>query len=47
MIVVEAGIELIFLLQTPIENCYGYDRHIYRTPKPLKREAYNIIYGIQ
>jgi hypothetical protein len=38
MIVVEAGIELIILVRTPIENCYGHGRHIYRTPKPLKRK---------
>jgi hypothetical protein len=43
--VVEAGIELIFLVQTPIENCYGHGYHIYRTPKPLKKEAYDTIYG--
>jgi hypothetical protein len=26
--VVEAGIELIFLVQTPIINCYGHGLHI-------------------
>jgi hypothetical protein len=36
-IVIEVGIELIILVRTPIENCYGHDRHIYRTPKPLKK----------
>jgi hypothetical protein len=46
-IVVEVGIELIFLVRTPIENCYDHGRHIYRTPKPLKKEAYNDIYGTQ
>jgi hypothetical protein len=35
MIVVEAKIELFFLIQTPIENCYGHNRHIYQTPKLL------------
>jgi hypothetical protein len=27
-IIVEAGIELIFLVRTPIENCYGHGHHI-------------------
>jgi hypothetical protein len=39
MIVVEARIELVFLVRTPIENSYGHNRHIYRTPKPLKRKC--------
>jgi hypothetical protein len=47
MIIVEVGIELICLIQTPIENCYVHGRHIYRTPKPLKMEAYNDIYETQ
>jgi hypothetical protein len=37
MSIVEAGIELIFLVRTPIKNCYGHSRHIYQTLKPLKR----------
>jgi hypothetical protein len=46
-IIVEAGIELIFLVRTPIKNCYGHNRHIYQTPKPFKKEVYNDIYGTQ
>jgi hypothetical protein len=46
-IVVEVEIELIFLVRTPIENCYGHGHHIYQTPKPLKQEVYNNIYGTQ
>jgi hypothetical protein len=46
-IVVEAGIELIFLIRILIEICYGHGCHIYRTPKLLKKEAYNNIYETQ
>jgi hypothetical protein len=31
----EAGIELLFVVGTPIEKSYGQDCHIYWTPKPL------------
>jgi hypothetical protein len=32
--VVEAGLEIIFLLQTPIVTFYGHGLHIYWTCKP-------------
>jgi hypothetical protein len=31
----EAGIELLFVVGTPIKKSYGQDCHIYWTPKPL------------
>jgi hypothetical protein len=33
MIVVEVGVRMIFLLQTPIVNYYGHDLPIYQTHK--------------
>jgi hypothetical protein len=36
--VVEAGLEMIFLLQTPIVNYYGHGLPIYWTHKPYKRK---------
>jgi hypothetical protein len=42
--VVEAGLEMFFLLRTPIVTFYGHGLHIYWTCKTLKKEAYNTTY---
>jgi hypothetical protein len=36
--VVETGLEIIFLLRTRIVTFYGHDLHIYWTLKPYKRK---------
>jgi hypothetical protein len=36
--VVETGLEMIFLLRTHIVTFYGHGLHIYRTLKPKKRK---------